>query len=62
MLPRLTGDQRRRRLEFAKARKNWSVRDWRRIIFSVESPFEIFQAPNQQNDRIWAHSIVESLS
>lgn len=54
--PRLTEDQKRRRLEFAKARKNWSVQDWRRILFSDESPFEIFQAPNRQNDRVWAHN------
>ena len=37
--PRLTEDQKRRWLEFAKASKNSSVHDWRRIIFLVEVDF-----------------------
>ena len=54
--PSLAEDQRRRLLEFVKARKNWSVQDWRRIIFSDDSPFEILPAPIRQNDGVWARS------
>ena len=55
--PRLTEDQKRRLLELTKAHNNWSVQNCRRIIFSDESPFVIFQAPKHQNNRVWAHSI-----
>ena len=41
MQPRLTAAQRRKRLDFAKARINWSIQDWRRVLFTVESPFRV---------------------
>ncbi|XP_037071377.1 uncharacterized protein LOC119092522 [Pollicipes pollicipes] len=59
MQPRLTVGQKRRRLEFTKDRKNWSMQDWKRVLFSDESPSELFQAPNRQNDRIWANNSSE---
>ena len=37
------------------ARRSWTVEDWRRVLFSDESPFELFHPPNRQNDRVWAH-------
>ena len=52
--PRLTDKQKANRVSFCKERKYWTVDDWRRILFSDESPFEIFHTPNRQNDRIWA--------
>ena len=54
--PKLTEAQKRKRLAFAKARKNWTILQWRRVLFSDESPFELFQAPNRQNERVYAHS------
>ena len=53
MQPRLTAAQSRKRLDFAKARINWSIQDWRRVFFTDESPFELFHSPNHQNDRFW---------
>ena len=53
--PKLTEPQKKRRLEFAMARRNWTVKDWRRVLFSDESPFELYHPPNRQNDRVWAH-------
>lgn len=53
--PKLTELQKRKRLEFAMARRNWTVDDWRRVLFTDESPFELYHPPNRQNDRVWAH-------
>ena len=53
--PKLTEEQKMKRLKFAQERKNWSIQDWRRVLFSDESSFEIFHRPNRQNDRVWAH-------
>ena len=52
--PRLTENQRIARLKFCQERKEWSVNEWQRVIFSDESPFELFHPPNRQNDRIWS--------
>ena len=42
------------RVKFCRERKSWGIDEWRRVLFSDESPFELFQPPNCQNDRIWA--------
>ena len=52
-MPRLSPKQKENRLTFCKERLRWTVEDWRRVLFSDESPFEIFHTPNRQNDRIW---------
>jgi transposase len=54
--PKLTEKQIQDRIYFCKERKNWTINDWKRVIFSDESPFEIFHSPNRQNDRVWAAS------
>ena len=51
---RLTAAQRQKRLNFTRARLNWSIQDWRRVIFSEETPFELYHPPNRQNDSVWA--------
>ena len=33
--------------------KNWSIHDWRTVLFSNESPFGLFHSPNWQNDIVW---------
>ena len=53
--PKLSPEQRRRRLEFAKQHSSWTIDDWRRVIFSDESPYQLHHPPNRQNDRVWAH-------
>lgn len=57
--PKLTAAQKRRRLEFARAHANWSIQDWRRVLFTDESPFQLCHPPNRQNDRVWAHNSSE---
>ena len=54
--PLLTEKQKNARLNFCKQRVNWTVEDWRKILFSDESPFEIHHPPNHKNDCVWAHS------
>ena len=51
--PKLTEKQKFARLTFCKARKKWSINDWRNVLFSDESPFELYHSPNRQNDRVW---------
>ena len=53
-VPKLTEKQRKHRLSFAKEHKNWTKKDWQRVLWSDESPFELFHSPNRQNDRVWA--------
>ena len=50
----LTAVQQANRVKFCRERKSWGIDEWRRVLFSDESPFEQFQPPNRQNDRIWA--------
>ena len=54
MEPKLTAAQKQKRLDFAKAHINWSIRHWRRVPFIDESPFELFHPPNHRNDRAWS--------
>ena len=43
--PKLTERQQEHRLRFAKERKNWSAEDWRRVLWSDESAFELYHPP-----------------
>ena len=52
--PNITDSQKKSRLNFCKERKNWGVEEWRRILFSDESPFQLYHTPNRQNNRVWA--------
>ena len=54
--PKLTEKQRADRLKFARERTNWSVEDWQRVLWSDESPYELYRPPNRQNDRVWVAS------
>ena len=56
--PKLTEKQRTARLKFCNERKNWTIVNWQRVLFSDESSFELFHTPNKQNDRVWAKSSV----
>ena len=51
--PLLTEKQRTARLALATAHRDWTVDDWRNILWTDEYPYEIFHAPNPQNDRVW---------
>ena len=52
--PRLSSKQRENRLNFCLEKENWTVADWRNILWSDESSFELFHPTIRQNDRIWA--------
>ena len=52
--PKLTEKQVSDRIKFCKKRKDWTEEDWKNVLFSDESTFELFHPPNRQNDRIWA--------
>ena len=55
--PKLTEKQRADRLKFGRERKkNWFVEDWQRILWSDESPYELYHPPNRQDDRVWVAS------
>ena len=54
--PKLTEAQKRKRLAFSRERKNWTILDWRRVLFSDESAFELMHSQNSQNEHVWAHS------
>ena len=43
------------RLKFAREHLDWS-KDWRKVVWSSESPFELFHLPNRDNDRVWEAS------
>ena len=51
--PRLTQNQKEKRLNFCRKYNKWTVDDWRAILWTDESPFELFHSTNPQNDRIW---------
>ena len=50
----LSAKLRENRLNFCLAKQNWTVADWRNILWSDESSFELFHPTNRQNYRIWA--------
>lgn len=54
--PKLTEEQKKKRVAFCKMVKEWTPEDWKKVIFSDESPFELFHPVNRKNDVIWAHS------
>ena len=54
--PNITEKQRSCRLQFCKKVKGWSFEEFKNVIWSDESVFEIQHAPNPQNDRVWAES------
>ena len=56
-IPLLTKKQIENRINWCKKRRNWSIQDWERVIYSDESSFEIFHSKNRQNDQVWADNI-----
>ncbi len=48
--PYVSDVNRQKRLEFSRKHLNWSLSQWKRVIWSDESPFEI---RNQTRQRIW---------
>ena len=51
--PLLTAVQKANRVKFCRKRKSWGIDEWRRVLFSDESPFELFHPPDRQANQIW---------
>ncbi|KAI6661473.1 hypothetical protein LOD99_13346 [Oopsacas minuta] len=58
--PRLTLKMKENRIEFAQKHMDWTVEDLNRVLWSDESPFELFPTPNRQNDKFGARIQVQS--
>ena len=43
--PLLNNDQSRKRLQWAKAHKDWDVERWRKVLWSDETSFSLFPLP-----------------
>ncbi|KAI6648390.1 hypothetical protein LOD99_8180 [Oopsacas minuta] len=43
-------------MEFCQKFSVWPVDDWKCILWTDESPFELFHSSNHQNDRVWCHN------
>ena len=52
--PLLTDKIKAARLKFCKEPANWTVDDWRNVLFTDESPFQLNHPPNRKNDCVWA--------
>ena len=50
--PLFTNRFRQNRLRFAYEHRDWTFEEWKRVLWSDESPFELFASTNRQNDRI----------
>jgi len=46
--PLLTKQHRQSRLAFAKKYKDWTIEDWRRVVWSDESKFQLFGSDGRQ--------------
>ena len=53
-IPKLTEKHVKDRLAFCKKVKNWTIDQWKQVVFSDESPFELYHPPNSKNDVIWS--------
>ena len=53
-MPKLTEKHVKDRLAFCKKVKNWTMDQWKQVVFSDESPFELYHPPNSKNDVIWS--------
>ena len=53
-IPKLSEKQIQNRLNFCIERQNWDLGEWKRVLWSDESPFELFHSTSAQNDRVWS--------
>ena len=53
-IPKLTPQHKNKRLEFCLERRDWTVNNWKKVIFSDESPYLLFPEGNSKNDIVWA--------
>ena len=54
--PKLTEKQKKNRVNFAKKVQKWKFAEWKYVVFSDESPYELYHPANRKNDVIWARN------
>ena len=54
IVPKLSPLNISQRLKFCKDHKKWKAEDWKNVLFSDESPFELDHPPNRKNAVIYA--------
>jgi len=52
-VPKLTEKQKENCKNFAREHQKWTSEEWKRVLFSDESSFELFHPVNSINDCIW---------
>ena len=57
--PLLTETNRKKRLQFARDHKNWTLEQWRKIMWSDERPFTLFQHDGRIRVRREAHEALD---
>ena len=55
-VPKISAQQKQKRLKFAREHRDWSTSDWKRVLFSDESVFELNQINNRRNDVVYARN------
>ena len=53
--PAMTPEQMRARLAWAKKHRRWTPEQWRRVLWSDESPFTLWPPP--MNGKVWVHDL-----
>ena len=51
--PLPTEAQKTKRLLFTREHRHWKFEDWSDVLFSDESPYQVFYVPNSCNDTVW---------
>ena len=55
-IPHLTPSMKEKRLLFALVHQEWSTEDWKNVLWTDESSFQLFPPSNSQCNRIWSTS------
>ena len=58
-IPKLTEEHVKKRLLFCKERLNWTIDDWKKVIWNDESPYLLYPDENSKNSVIWAQGTHE---
>ena len=51
--PLLPDVQKKKRLLFAREHRHWKLEEWSNVLFSDESPYQVFYVPFSRNDTVW---------
>ena len=54
--PKLTGKQQNPEASVLQGTQKMDVKEWKRVLFSNESLFQLFNHPNREIERVWAEN------